>query len=134
MTDVSVANDTAAPTRCDPRLVALSVERVMAAELTTERARRIDAAVKDGVDLEACALAMDDFHDWAALYALPTNATTMCAYLVELRCVCGASFEELQEVAYAFLFEHTLRVRVPIIAALEFCRTVPCDAVRAALH
>jgi hypothetical protein len=119
----------------DYRGVVTAVEALLADQLRAERERFKGDAIEQSVDRDACALAMGDFHDWAALYALPTTAHTMCAYLIELHCVCGAAFEELQDVARAFLVEHSWCVRVPISAALEFCKTAPrAVEARAALH
>jgi hypothetical protein len=112
-----------------------TMEHELADQLRAERGRVTDAVTKHGIDLDACEAIIDDFTGWCDNYGLPSTGHTMACYLVELHKYYGASYEELRDVATAYLLRHAWDVRVPITAALAYVETAPrAIEAKASLH
>jgi hypothetical protein len=105
------------PARCELSQVEIAVESLLAEQLKRERA----LLRLDDDERETYEMALDDFEDWADVYGLPCTAHVMAAYLIELRRVYQVHLDDLKSVAQAYLFAHTWDVRVPVIAALNYC-------------
>jgi hypothetical protein len=119
----------------DLRQIESTMEHELADQLRVERGRITDAVAQHGIDLNRCETMIDDFIGWCDHYGLPSTGHTMACYLVELHKYYGASYEELRDVACAYLLRHAWDVRVPITAALAYVETAPRSIeARAALH
>jgi hypothetical protein len=105
------------PAQCELSQVEIAVESLLAEQLKRERA----LLYLGDDERELYEQVLDDFEDWAGGYGLPMTAHVLAAYLVELRRVYQVHLDDLKSVAQAYLFAHTWDVRVPVIAALNYC-------------
>jgi hypothetical protein len=118
-------NSMPAPEPCDVRVMVFAVETLLVDELRQERDSLTDVGAEIGTD------ALDYFTEWCDGYGLPPTAHMLAAYLYELHHEHGAPFAELEEIARAFLFEHTMGVRVPVFAVLRHCASTASHSLEA---
>jgi hypothetical protein len=102
-----------------------TMEHELADQFRVERGRVIDAVAQHGIDLDRCEVMLGDFTDWCDNYGLPSTGHTMACYLVEMHKYYGVSYEELRDVAMAYLLRHAWDTRIPVTAALAFCEKAP---------
>jgi hypothetical protein len=98
-----------------------ALEIFLAKELHVERAR---ISVDQETD-ELFANVLSVFEEWCAAYRLPSTATSMAAFLIEIRERYNVSSSDCELFAAAYLYCNAWDACAPVRAALRFCRQTP---------
>jgi hypothetical protein len=97
-----------------------AIESVLGEHLRRECDDYTRVCTGHGLDVEICTLALDGFISWCEESGLPSNASALAYFMVQLHHD-GADIADLEYIARAFVVRSDWDIRLPLIAALRYC-------------